>query len=41
MFKVLTETVEKYKKQGFSFVPVKVDYLAERSIPDNIELEAT
>ena len=41
LFNVLNETYFKYKSQGFQYVPFKADFLSERSIPDNIELEAT
>lgn len=30
-----------YTQQGFKWTPFKADFLAERSIPDNIELEAS
>ncbi len=35
------DTKAAWEQTGFKFVPVKLDYLAERSIPDNIELETT
>lgn len=41
LYKTLEEVYNKYKSQGVEIKPIKVDYLAERSIPDNIELEAT
>lgn len=41
MFNILNETYYRYKGQNFNFVPFKIDFLAERSIPDNIELEAS
>lgn len=41
LFKILNTTYNKYKQQGFKFVNFKTDFLAERSIPDNIELEAS
>ena len=41
LLKKLTEVYQNYTKKGTKFVPFKVDFLAERSIPDNIELEAS
>jgi len=31
----------KFEEADVNFIPVKLDYMAERSIPDNIELEST
>lgn len=41
LFAVLNETLYRYKTQGFKYIPFKIDFLAERSIPDNIEEEAS
>jgi Niemann-Pick C1 protein len=41
LFKILNDTYYKHKAEGFKFVSFKTDFLAERSIPDNIELEAS
>jgi Niemann-Pick C1 protein len=41
LFKSLNDTLAKYKAQGIELLPIKADYLAERSLVDNIELEAT
>jgi hypothetical protein len=38
---LLTEVYNSYIRDGFKWVPFKADFLAERSIPDNIELEAS
>jgi hypothetical protein len=40
LFFVLNETYSNYTQKGFKFIPFKLDFLAERSIPDNIEEEA-
>jgi Niemann-Pick C1 protein len=40
LFKVLNETYSNYTAKGFKYVPFKIDFLSERSIPDNIEEEA-
>jgi|LauGreDrversion4_2_1035121.scaffolds.fasta_scaffold61963_1 hypothetical protein len=37
----LAETYLRYINDGFKFVPFKIDFLADRSIPDNIEEEAS
>lgn len=37
----LTWVKGNYTQKGFKWVPFKADFLAERSIPDNIELEAS
>ena len=39
--KILTEVYNNYTKSGFKWTPFKADFLAERSITDNIELEAS
>ena len=39
--KILTEVYNNYTKSGFKWTAFKADFLAERSIPDNIELEAS
>jgi hypothetical protein len=41
LYDKLKEVKEKYESTGFKFIPIKVEYLAERSIPDNIELEGS
>jgi hypothetical protein len=41
LFKILNDTYYKHNAEGFKFVSFKTDFLAERSIPDNIELEAS
>lgn len=41
LFKILNDTYHAYTAQGFKWTPFKADFLAERSIPDNIELEAS
>lgn len=41
LFDTLNETFYRYKAQGFKFVTVKTDFLADRSIPDNIQEEAS
>lgn len=41
LLNILTEVYNNYTKSGFKWVPFKADFLAERSIPDNIELEAS
>jgi hypothetical protein len=41
LFDVLNETYYRYKASGVKFVPVKADFLSERSIPDNIKEEAS
>ncbi len=41
LFNILTEVYNNYTQQGFKWIPFKADFLAERSIPDNIELEAS
>lgn len=41
LYNKLKEVKEKYEAEKFEFIPIKVDYLAERSIPDNIELEGS
>lgn len=41
----LLETLSTIKKKceddKFTFIPIKIEYLAERSVPDNIEEQAT
>lgn len=37
----MNTTYYKYINKGFKFVPFKTDFLSERSIPDNIEEEAS
>ena len=40
LYDILLETKTRYEtEENFQFVPVKIDYLAERSITDNIEEE--
>ena len=40
LYNILLETKTRYEtEENFQFVPVKIDYLAERSITDNIEEE--
>jgi Niemann-Pick C1 protein len=41
LFAILNETRTRWESEGFVFVPVKIDYLAERSIPDDIEVEGS
>ena len=41
LYKILLDSYNNHTKAGFKFVPFKTDFLAERSIPDNIELEAS
>ena len=41
LYDLLLETRQKWENEGFSFVPVKIDYLAERSITDNIQEESS
>lgn len=41
LYNKLKEVKESYEASGFTYMPIKIDYLAERSIPDNIELEGT
>lgn len=41
LYNKLKEVKEKYEEQKFKFIPIKIDYLAERSVPDNIELEGS
>ena len=40
LYQILLETKQRWE-QNFTFVPVKIDYLAERSITDNIQEEST
>lgn len=37
----ITKVMAKYKSNGHPLMGVKIDYLAERSIPDNITLETS
>jgi hypothetical protein len=37
----LKEVKAKWEANKFEFIPIKLEYLAERSIPDNIEEEGT
>ena len=41
LYNKLVEVKEKYEADKFQFIPIKIDYLAERSVPDNIELEGS
>lgn len=42
MYDTLKSVKERYEnEEKFVFLPLKVDYLAERSVPDNIEEEGT
>ena len=37
----VTKVMDKYAQKGAPLIGVKIDYLAERSIPDNITLETS
>ena len=41
LLKILTQVYNNYTQQGFKWTAFKADFLAERSIADNIELEAS
>lgn len=41
LYNKLLEVKQKYEALNFVFIPIKIEYLAERSVPDNIELEGT
>jgi Niemann-Pick C1 protein len=42
LYNTLVETKTRWETENkFKFIPMKIEYLAERSIPDNIELEGT
>jgi len=41
LMNTLKEVKAKWEANKFEFIPIKLEYLAERSIPDNIELEGT
>ena len=41
LMNTLKATIQKYKDQGVNLITLKADYLAERSIPDNISQESS
>ena len=41
LMNTLKNVKAKWEANKFEFIPIKLEYLAERSIPDNIELEGT